>query len=136
MLANSGAKVCLCPGSNKFLRVGKAPVKRYLEAGILPALGTDSLASNPEVSIWREMQLLYQGYPELNDADIFAMATRGGAEALAIGGQTGTLTAGKNADVLAVPLPEGMVNAADVLRFLVSTGSGMKPARIQHTRSL
>ena len=136
ILANSGAKVCLCPGSNTFLRVGKAPVKRYLEAGILPALGTDSLASNPEVSIWREMQLLYQDYPELDDADIFAMATKGGAESLAIAGQTGTLTAGKNADVLAVPLPGGMVNAADVLRYLVSTGSGVKPARILSTESL
>ncbi len=136
MLANSGAKVCLCPGSNRFLRVGKAPVKRYLDAGILPALGTDSLASNPEVSIWREMQLLFQDYPELSNADIFAMATRGGAEALAIAGQTGTLTVGTHADVLAVPLHEDRVDSADVLRYLVSTGSGVKPTRIQHTRSL
>lgn len=135
MLAKSGAKVCLCPGSNRFLKVGKAPVKRYLEAGILPALGTDSLASNPEVSIWREMQLLHLDYPELNDAEIFAMATKGGAEALAISDQ-GTLTAGMKADVLAVALPENMVDAAGVLRYLVSAGSRVKPARIQHTWSL
>ncbi|MDD2467715.1 MAG: amidohydrolase family protein, partial [Desulfobulbus sp.] len=58
ILSGEGAKVCLCPGSNQFLQVGKAPVARFLEAGILPALGTDSVASNPELSLWREMALI------------------------------------------------------------------------------
>ena len=58
ILAGTGAKVCLCPGSNRFLGVGSAPVLRFLAHGILPALGTDSSASNPELSLWREMRLL------------------------------------------------------------------------------
>ncbi|MCI5126795.1 MAG: amidohydrolase, partial [Candidatus Electrothrix sp. AR5] len=43
LLAETGTKVCLCPGSNRYLGVGTAPVDHYLAKGILPALGTDSL---------------------------------------------------------------------------------------------
>ena len=54
-LAEKKVRVCLCPGSNRFLGVGKAPVTEFLAHGILPALGTDSRASNTRLSMWREM---------------------------------------------------------------------------------
>ena len=75
ILAGEGSKVCLCPGSNRFLQVGKAPVPQYLAAGLLPALGTDSLASNPQLSLWREMALLAEDHPGIDAEAIFAMAT-------------------------------------------------------------
>lgn len=130
LLAAAGAKVCLCPGSNRFLGVGRAPVQHYLDAGILPALGTDSLASNPELSIWREMQLLQRDHPFLDPQDIFAMATRGGAEALGVDRLTGTLAEGRKAELLAVPLPGEMKDAAAVYRHLVGMGSRINPTRI------
>ena len=102
LLAESGAKVCLCPGSNHYLGVGTAPVEQYLRKGILPALGTDSLTSNPELSIWREMRLLAEEHPTVDPADILRMATLGGAEALGLDKQLGSLEAGKEAKVLAV----------------------------------
>ena len=131
ILAGEVAKVCLCPGSNRFLGTGHAPVQQYLENGILPALGTDSLASNPELSIWREMQILAEEYTEVDTATIFAMATRGGAEALGLENRLGTLEPGKDADLLAVPLPQEKMTTAQVYDYLVTTGSRLQPLRIQ-----
>lgn len=130
ILAGEGGKVCLCPGSNRFLRMGKAPVAQYLAAGLLPALGTDSVASNPELSLWREMALLAEDHPCVEAAAIFAMATRGGAEALGLERDLGTLSPGKEADLLAVPVPQEVVNADQLMRHLVSAGTLIHPQRI------
>ena len=130
LLATSGCKVCLCPGSNRYLKVGKAPVGRYLASGILPALGTDSLASNPKISLWREMQLLAEDHPSVEHADILAMATVGGAVALGLEADLGTLEPGKQADFLAVQLPANVCSAVEVYTYLVTTGSSIEPAWI------
>ena len=130
MLAGEGAKVCLCPGSNQFLAVGTAPVDRFLAAGILPALGTDSVASNPELSLWREMALLAKNYPQVDAADIFAMATLGGAQALQLDSLRGTLASGKTADLLAITLTETVQDQQQLMRYLVSAGSHLHPTRV------
>jgi cytosine/adenosine deaminase-related metal-dependent hydrolase len=132
ILAGQGCKVCLCPGSNQFLGTGKAPVPQYLENGILPALGTDSLASNPELSIWREMQILAQQHPSVDAADLFSMATIGGAQALSLDSRLGTLEPGKDVDILAVPVPADLTTASQVYNHLVSSGSTIAPVRITH----
>ncbi len=127
LLVKAGSKVCLCPGSNRYLGVGKAPVDRYLQAGMLPALGTDSLASNPKISMWREMKLLADDYPDVDPVDILAMATTGGAAALGLDSEIGSLEPGKQATFLSVLLPDTVKNAADVYDYLVTTGSSMHP---------
>lgn len=130
ILAGEGSKVCLCPGSNRFLGVGTAPVSRFLAQGILPALGTDSLASNPELSLWREMAIVAEQHPEIEAATIFAMATRGGAEALGLDQLLGTLEAGKAADLLMVPSPPSPLDPHRIMTYLVTAGSAMTPERI------
>lgn len=130
ILAGQGSKICLCPGSNRFLQVGKAPVPQYLAAGLLPALGTDSLASNPQLSLWREMALLAEDHPDIDTEALFAMATRGGAEALGVQQHLGTLTPGKDADLLAVAVPETVTTAQQLMHHLVSTGLQIQPQRV------
>jgi cytosine/adenosine deaminase-related metal-dependent hydrolase len=130
MMAGEGVKVCLCPGSNQFLRTGTPPVRAYLDHGILPALGTDSLASNPCLSLWREMRLLAEAHPSVKAAEIFRMATLGGAQALGMERRLGTLEAGKEADVLVVPLPADMTNEEQVYRLLTENGEQAEPNRI------
>lgn len=120
ILAGTGAKVCLCPGSNRFLGVGRAPVERYLAHGILPSLGTDSPASNPELSLWREMQLLADEKDAPDASVIFAMATLGGAQALQVDAEFGSLERGKKADILAVSLAEPTATAEDLMQALVN----------------
>ncbi len=82
LMVSRNAKVCLCPGSNRFLGVGQAPAPKMLAAGLKPCLGTDSVASNPELSLWREMAILAENHPGLSPETIVAMASLYGAEAI------------------------------------------------------
>ncbi len=124
LLAQSRAKVCLCPGSNRFLQVGKAPLPDYLAHGILPALGTDSAASNPELSIWREMRLLAEDHPVVDPFTILQMATIGGAQSLGIEQQYGTLAQGKAALLLCVSIGSSITGPMDLVEHLVHNGPG------------
>jgi cytosine/adenosine deaminase-related metal-dependent hydrolase len=125
-LAKTRAKVCLCPGSNRFLGVGKAPVTEFLDHGILPALGTDSRASNPVLSMWREMRLLSEDHPGLDPETIFAMATRGGADAWGLGGEMGTLEPGKDAHVIAIGCAEAISSGKEIFDFLTTVGESVQ----------
>jgi cytosine/adenosine deaminase-related metal-dependent hydrolase len=102
LLASSGAHVCLCPGSNRFLRVGKAPVQHMLKHGLLPALGTDSIASNERLDLWREMAILREDHPGIDPGKILEMATLGGAAALQCADDFGSLSPGRKATFLEV----------------------------------
>lgn len=101
-LVGSGSAVCLCPGSNRTLGVGIAPVQQMIEAGVRLCLGTDSLASNPHCSMWREMQILGEEHPGLAPERILALATIGGAGVLGVEERLGSLEAGKRARMVLV----------------------------------
>jgi len=118
LLRQTGASVCLCPGSNRFLGVGRAPVAAYLEQGITLALGTDSAASCPRVSLWSEMALLAREHPGVTDEDILVMATLGGARALEVDDRYGCLAPGRRARFLAVRIPS-CGDGSQVFRYLV-----------------
>lgn len=126
LLAAAGAGVCLCPGSNRFLAVGHPPLAGFLRHGLLPALGTDSLASNPELSLWQEMRLLARAHPRVAPADILAMATLGGARALHLD-ELGSLEEGRRADILAIALPTPPAHDDELYEFLVTAGRSIQP---------
>ena len=126
ILASRKAKICLCPGSNLFLGSGKAPVTEFLAHGILPALGTDSKASNAVLSIWREMSLLRKDHPGLLPETVFSMATRGGAEAWGVDSEMGTLEPGKQAKILAVASNGNVHSSEDVLEYLTTAGESIQ----------
>lgn len=120
LLAEKKAKVCVCPGSNRYLGVGVAPVPEMISYGILPAIGTDSLASNPRLNLWEEMRILREDHPEINPETVFMMATRGGAEALGKA-EFGTIAPGKTGKMLAVQCKANSRN--DVMDVLTTSGS-------------
>lgn len=123
------SSICLCPGSNTFLHVGVAPVVNMLTAGILPALGTDSFASNREIDLWREMKILSEQHPQIPAKTILAMATLGGANALHHSSEYGSLSLGKSAHFIhaSTPALRKCNNAKELERELVSGG---RPAEI------
>lgn len=99
ILQKRGVTVCLCPRSNDRLDVGRAPLQLFRKLDIPLALGTDSLASNDSLSLWDEMRFALDLFPgELSPADVFRMATTGGAAALGLSGELGSLEVGKRAD--------------------------------------
>jgi len=108
-LAACGASVAHCPTSNLKHGSGIAPLASLLEAGVNVGLGSDGAASNSRFDLFEEMRLaalLAKGSTEeagVVDAHrALAMATLGGARALGLENEIGSLEAGKAADMCAV----------------------------------
>jgi 5-methylthioadenosine/S-adenosylhomocysteine deaminase len=109
--------VAHCPRSNAALAGGTAPVAAFLDQGIPVGLGTDSLASAPSLDLWDEMRAVLDAHA-LPPAAVLRMGTLGGAQALGLHAEVGSLTAGKRADLIAVSVasmsprdPEGSLLA-------------------------
>lgn len=82
VLARSGVRVCVCPRSNSILHGRLPDIKGFIAAGLVPALGTDSLASCDSLDMFDEMRFVSEHYPDLKADLILGMATRAGAVAL------------------------------------------------------
>jgi aminodeoxyfutalosine deaminase len=109
-LRGGGARFVLCPRSNAAHGNGAPDVAHFVDAKIPFALGTDSLGSVPDLSLWSEMRAarsLYKG--QKKDAalcrELFRAATEHGAAALGLPG--GILAPGEPADVTIVDDPGG-----------------------------
>ncbi|MBW4435598.1 MAG: amidohydrolase [Pleurocapsa minor GSE-CHR-MK-17-07R] len=107
LLRDGKAGVAHCPTSNLKLASGIAPVTQMLKAEITVGIGTDGPASNNDLDMFEEMRLAaILAKTDANDPTVLPartallMATRQGAEALFIGDKTGSLEAGKRADVI------------------------------------
>jgi cytosine/adenosine deaminase-related metal-dependent hydrolase len=107
ILRRAPATACLCPRSNRALGVGAAPAGALAAAGIPLALGTDSLASAPSLSLFDELAVAAADY-ELEPALLLAAATRGGARALGFGAEWGELAPGRRARTILVAPPPGV----------------------------
>ncbi len=102
-MAGCGVSVVHCPRSNARLSGGVSPVPDFLRHGIPVGLGTDSLASVPTLDLWDEMRACLAAHRgRVAPADVLAMATLGGARALGLAGQVGSVEVGKRADLIAV----------------------------------
>jgi 5-methylthioadenosine/S-adenosylhomocysteine deaminase len=111
VLAGADVPVAHCPRSNALLGCGTAPLTAMREAGIRVGLGTDSPASTPSFDPWAEMRAAVGGArarerrPDALDAtSVLHLATLGGAAALGLGGELGSITPGKRADITVVSL--------------------------------
>jgi cytosine/adenosine deaminase-related metal-dependent hydrolase len=93
--------VVLCARSNLHI-TGELPDVAALRAdGVELALGTDSLASAPDLSLWGELAALAGHFPAVPAAAWLDAATRGGAEAMRLA-PLGSLTPGKRPGVIEV----------------------------------
>lgn len=81
-IAESGATAVLCPRSNLFIETKLPPLLAMLAAGIEPALGTDSLASNTSLDVLAEAKALRDRFPSVAPSRLVTMATWNGARAL------------------------------------------------------
>lgn len=97
-IARAGATLVHCPGTHRFFERPPFPLDRYRSAGVRLALGTDSLASNEDLDMRREMALVREAHPGLDPQEVWSMATVGGAHALGYGTRTGRLAPGLRAD--------------------------------------
>lgn len=103
LVAASGSPVVLCPRSNLHIEVRLPPLTEVLQAGIRPALGTDSLASCPSLDVLDDAQALAQRFPQVPARTLLAMATGYGADALGLQDRVGRLAVGLSPGILAFP---------------------------------
>ena len=113
ILRETGASVVHCPESNLKLASGFCPVQKLLDNNVTVALGTDGAASNNDLNLQGEMKTAAMlAKAVAGDASAFSAysalksATIGGAEALGIAQQAGSISTGKWADIQAVKVSE------------------------------
>jgi cytosine/adenosine deaminase-related metal-dependent hydrolase len=124
-LAARGTTLVTCPRSNRHTGAGVPPVEEFYRSGVRIAIGTDSLASAPDLNVFEELAALRALAPAVPAARLLDSATRQGAHALGFGGEYGTIEPGKRARLLAVEIPPG---TADVEEYLVS---GIRPGQVR-----
>jgi aminodeoxyfutalosine deaminase len=115
ILAQTGVAAAHCPRSNDFLGCGISPVLRMMEKGIRVGMGTDGLWSSPSMNLFEET-LFAMKLHGLDGAAGLELATLGGARALGIEAETGTIEAGKWGDLALVEVvPWGVDPERDVI---------------------
>jgi 5-methylthioadenosine/S-adenosylhomocysteine deaminase len=91
------------------LASGTAPVPEFLKYGLSVGIGTDGCASNNNLDVFQEMDFMAKVHkarlldPTVMGArQVLTMAARGGAEAVGLGDEIGSIEVGKRADVIIV----------------------------------
>jgi cytosine/adenosine deaminase-related metal-dependent hydrolase len=115
LVARRGAPLVFCPRSNLFIEARLPPLIAARAAGLVPALGTDSLASNTSLDVLAEARALADRFPTVPAAELLRMATWQGARALGLP-DVGRIARGARPGIFLVEgQPEGRDPSAFVL---------------------
>ena len=111
LIALSGSRIAHCPKSNAKFGHGYAPFEAFLDTGIAVGLGSDSVASNNTCDMLEESRFASLAARNrvgssrfITAGEMLETATLGGAKALGLSDQIGSLEPGKQADVAVVTL--------------------------------
>jgi cytosine/adenosine deaminase-related metal-dependent hydrolase len=126
-LAAQGTSVVHCPSSNLKLGSGIAPVPEMLAAGCRVAIGADGAPCNNRLDAFSEMRLAAlvqkprRGPEALPAAQVLELATLGGARALGLEREIGSIEPGKRADLVVLDLggPHAQPDGADLVSRIV-----------------
>lgn len=94
----------VCPRTHAYFGHPPHPWPQVVAQNGTVAVGTDSRASNPDLSIWRELQFLRQQHPADSETQLLQLGTLNGAVALRQNDELGSLTCGKIANLAVVEL--------------------------------
>jgi cytosine/adenosine deaminase-related metal-dependent hydrolase len=123
-LADRGTTLVTCPRSNGRTGAGAPPIAQFYESGVRVAIGTDSLASAPDLNVFAELATMRALAPSVPASKLLASATIEGARALGFEADYGTMEPGKLGRLVTVRVPEDI---DDVEEYLVS---GIRPEQI------
>ena len=116
-LAATGATLVTCPRGNVRTGAGSPPIEEFFDSGVRVAVGTDSLASVPDLNLFSELEEMRRLAPALPARLLLESATINGARALGFESEFGTIDAGKRDALVAVRL-DGYVSSIE--EYLVS----------------
>jgi cytosine/adenosine deaminase-related metal-dependent hydrolase len=131
LIRDRKTKVLHCPSSNLKLGSGIARVPELLSQGISVSLGADGAPCNNTLNMFEEMRLAaliqkpLHGAQAMTARAVFEMATVGGAVALGLERETGSIEPGKKGDIVLLDLEQvwNPYEAADVYSGIVYSGS-------------
>jgi cytosine/adenosine deaminase-related metal-dependent hydrolase len=115
--------VVYCPRTHTYFGHEPYPLNDMLAAGMRVAVGTDSRASNPDLRLMEELREIARRHPTVSPEVILRMGTLGGAEALGIAHEFGSITPGKRARLAVITLPP---DTSDPLAVILSAECGVQ----------
>ncbi|MBK8913076.1 MAG: amidohydrolase family protein [Phycisphaerales bacterium] len=126
-LARLALTVVYCPRAHEFYGHEAHPLPLLLEAGVRVALGTDSLAAAPSMSLLQEARHVWRRVARgrhsvlLHPERLLRMITLDAARALRLDDRIGSLRAGKQADLAAFPISPDCApgDALEAARLLI-----------------
>ena len=134
ILHDHDVAIATCPRCNAQLGMGVAPVMEYRKLGMRVGLGTDSPAATDSTDMISEMRIgmlvhravdASAGGGFITAQEMLEMATIGGARALRMDDQIGSLEIGKKADIIAVDMAGSLhPSTEDPVSAVVNTSSG------------
>ena len=111
LLAEHGVGIAHCPRSNAYVGCGVAPLRELRAAGLRVGVGTDGVSSTPSHDFFDELRavvMMARARERRPDAvtatEALELGTLGGAQALGLDSEVGSLAAGKRADLTVVSL--------------------------------
>ena len=122
--------IVFCPRTHAFFEHDEYPLEKIFERKIQIAIGTDSLASNPDLDMFAELKEVARTFPSLSAEQILRLGTINGAAAIGFDSQLGTLTPGKNAALCFVqknnsdpekPINDWLLSPSSSCRRVIST---------------
>ncbi len=101
---NSGQQIhwCLCPNANLYISSQLPNIDMLMKNDCRIVLGTDSLASNHQLSILEEMKTIHQHFPHIKIEKLLQWATSNGAKALQLDKVLGSFEKGKRPGVIVI----------------------------------
>ncbi len=91
---------CLCPNANLYIEQSLPDVQLLRKENCAVVIGTDSLASNHQLSVLAELQTLQQNFQDIPVAELLQWATFNGAKALKAADRYGRLETGKQPGIV------------------------------------
>ena len=131
LVAKKNISIAHCPKSNLKLASGFCPVQELLDSQVNVAFGTDGAASNNDLDMFSEIRMaalvskaLAHNPTILPDHQVLSMATINGAKLMQLDQKVGSLTIGKEADMIAVDLSDyGSQPVYNPISSIVYTGT-------------
>lgn len=107
LLARRGTSVAYCPRTHAAFGHEPHPYRAMIEAGVNVCIGTDSLASNPSLSVLDDLRFLWRRGDGLDAETLLRLGTLNGAIALGWSDSAGAIAPGMPADLAVVPIEPG-----------------------------
>lgn len=124
-LADSAAAVAHCPLSNQAHRHGAAPLEAMLQAGIRVGIGTDSEVSVGRLDLLAEARAA-RSLARLTADAMIELCTLGGARALGLASETGSLRIGKWGDCVVIRVTSADEGSSPAEAVLASTPADLR----------